>query len=102
MNCPADLGMLSRREEILMLINQLVELQLPNLRLCITSRPEIDVRYVLEPLTSNQLSLHEEGQKKDIAYYIRSVVYSDSGMRVWREEDKELVIETLSSGANGM
>jgi hypothetical protein len=38
----------------------------------------------------------------DIADYVRSVVYSDSNMRRWRDEDKELVIETLSERADGM
>jgi hypothetical protein len=34
--------------------------------------------------------------------YISSVVYSDMKMRRWREEDRNLVIETLTERANGM
>jgi hypothetical protein len=103
--CPDTVGLQSSREKVLELVERLVGLQLPNLRLCVTSRPEIDIRSVLEPLTSssNRISLHdEEGQKKDIADYVRSVVYSDRKMMRWREQDKELVIETLSGRANGM
>jgi len=103
--CPDTSGLRSSRERVLELVTKVVGLQLPNLRLCVTSRPEIDIRNVLEPLTStsNRMSLHdEEGQNKDIADYVRSVVYSDSKMMRWREQDKELVIETLSSRANGM
>jgi hypothetical protein len=51
------------------------------------------------------VSLHDRrGRKKDIAEYIRSVVYSDSEimMRRWRAEDKDLVIEKLSERADGM
>jgi hypothetical protein len=103
--CPNTSGILSPREEVLQFVEDLVDLRLRNLHICVTSRPEIDVRIVLEPLTIYSISLHYEcGQKEDIEDYIRSVVYSDSEpiMRRWRREDKELVIETLSRGANGM
>ena len=66
-------------------------------------RPEIDIRNSLEPLTSNQISLHDQsGQKKDIVDYLNSVVYSDKNMRRWREEDKKVVIDVLSDRADGM
>ncbi|KAI0280610.1 hypothetical protein BGY98DRAFT_311095 [Russula aff. rugulosa BPL654] len=98
-------GLQSSREKVLALIQELVELNLPNLRLCITSRPEVDIRNVLERLTtiSGRVSLHEEdGQKEDITDYIRSIVKSDKKIMRWREEDKELVVETLSNRADGM
>jgi hypothetical protein len=103
--CPNSSGIPTPRERVLQLIQDLVELRLPHLHICVTSRPEIDIRDVLDPLTSLKVSLHDEtGQKEDIADYIRSVVYSDSEpiMKRWRLEDKELVIETLSKSANGM
>jgi hypothetical protein len=101
--CSNTSGMPSPREQVLDLLNDLVELSLPNLHLCVTSRPEIDIRHALEPLTSRRVSLHEQsGQKKDIIDYVTSVVQSDSKMRRWRDEDKNLVIETLSERADGM
>jgi hypothetical protein len=73
------------------------------LHLCVASRPEIDIRQVLEPLTSLQISLHDEiGQNEDIIAYIKSVVRSDRKMQKWREEDQNLVIDTLSQNADGM
>jgi hypothetical protein len=98
-------GIPSPRERILQLLKELVELQLSNIHICITSRPEIDIKHVIEPLTSLRVCLHEQsGQKEDIEAYVRSVVYSDSEpiMRRWRTEDKEHVIETLSQRADGM
>ena len=98
-------GMPSPREAVLQLLKELVNLSLPNLHICVTSRPEIDIRNILEPLTSRRVSLHDQsGQKKDIADFVRSVVYSDSEqiMRRWKTEDKELVIKTLSERADGM
>jgi len=101
--CPNNSGLPSPREEVLDLVKVLVGLSLPNLHICVTSRPEIDIRDVLEPLTSLRVSLHDQtGQRKDIIEYVSSVVYSDTKMRRWREEDKKLVIETLSERADGM
>jgi hypothetical protein len=95
-------GMPSPREEVLQLVKEFVDLCLPNLHICVTSRPEVDIRDVLEPLTPFRVSLHDQSeQKKDILDYVRSVVYSDRVMRRWREEDKNLVIETLSERGDG-
>jgi hypothetical protein len=101
--CPDTIGVPSAREEVLNLVNDLVDLRLPNLHICVTSRPEIDIRTVLEPLTSLCMSLHDQpGQREDIDEYIRSVVHSDIKMKRWREDDRKLVIETLSEKADGM
>ena len=101
--CPNLSGTPSAREEVLGLIEELVNLKLQNIHLCVASRPEIDIRMVLEPLTSLRISLHDEsGQKEDIIKYIKSAVRSDRRMRRWREEDQTLVIDTLSRNADGM
>ena len=102
---PNTPGIPSPRERVLQFVRDLVEICVTNLRICVTSRPEIDIRNVLEPLTSRRVSLHDEsGQKEDIADYVKSVVYSNSEqiMGRWRTEDKELVVKTLSERANGM
>jgi hypothetical protein len=101
--CPNNSGMPTAREEVLDLVKTLVVLSLPNLHICVTSRPEIDIQTALEPLTSLRVSLHNQtGQKKDIIDYVTSVVSSDTKMRRWREEDRNLVIQTLSERADGM
>jgi hypothetical protein len=102
---PNTSGISSPREMMLQLLKELVDLSLQNLHICVTSRPEFDIRDVLEPLTSLRVSLHDQsGQQQDIADYVRSVVYSDSQqiMKRWRKEDKELVVKTLSERADGM
>ena len=103
--CSNVSGIPTPRKRVLQLVNELVELHIPNVHICVTSRPEVDIRDVLERLTSRRVSLHDQsGQKKDIEDYVRSVVYSESEliMRRWRTEDKELVIKTLSERADGM
>ena len=101
--CPVTSSIPSPREEVLELAEDLVGLHLPNLHICVTSRPEPDIQFVLERLTKRPVSLHDEnGQKADIANYVSSSVHSDRRMGRWREEDRELVIKTLSEKADGM
>jgi hypothetical protein len=103
--CPNWPGIPSPREQVLALVKELVELDLPHLHICVTSRPEFDIRATLTPLALHQVSLHDEsGQKKDIIDYVNSVVYSDSEtmMKRWREGDKKMVVEALSEKADGM
>ena len=93
----------SPREEVLEFVEELVTLHLPNLHICVTSRPEHDIRVVLERLTEHPVSLHDEsGQQEDITNYIISFVCSNQRMRRWRDEDKNLVIKILSEKAGGM
>jgi hypothetical protein len=101
--CPTTSTIPSPREEVLELVDELVGLHLPDLHICVTSRPEHDIRAVLKHLTLRAVSLHDEsGQQQDIADYVTSFVHSDKKVRRWREEDKDLVIKTLSEKADGM
>ena len=103
--CPVSSGLPPPRTEVLQFVKELVNLRLPGLYICTTSRPEVDIRSVLEPLAFRSVSLHDEsGQKSDIADYVRSVVNSSpsTAMRRWRADDKNLVIETLTERADGM
>jgi hypothetical protein len=103
--CPNTSGVQSPRAKVLRLVAKLVGFQISNLRLCVTSRSEIDIRNILEPLTStsSRISLHDEdGQKRDIVDYVSSVVYSDVKTMKWREEDKKMVIRALSDRNGGV
>jgi len=101
--CPIASTIPSPREEVLELVEELVDLHHPNLHICVTSRPEHDIQIALERSTKRSVSLHDEsGQQEDIANYIASFVRSNQRMRGWREEDRELVIKTLSEKADGM
>jgi hypothetical protein len=101
--CPNTPDMPSPREKILMLFEDLIESQPSNLRICVTSRLEIDIKFILEPLAFRSVSLHDEGgQTEDIENYIRSIVTTDSKMRRWNPADKELVINVLIKKSDGM
>ena len=101
--CPNTSTMPTPREKVLMRVDQLVESQLPTLRICVTSRPETDIKAVLDPLTFRSISLHDEiGQIGDIDYYIKSIVNTDPNMRRWKVQDRQLVIDVLRKNADGM
>jgi hypothetical protein len=103
--CPDYSGFPPPRSEVLQFVKELVDLRLCKLYICATSRPEVDIRAVLEPLAFLSVSLHDEsGQKADIAEYVRNVVNSSpsTAMRRWRADDKNMVIEALTERADGM
>jgi hypothetical protein len=101
--CPNSAGTPSLRENILEFVEWLSELRYSHLSICVTSRPEADIEDVLLPLATHAVSLHDEGgQKEDIVNYIKWFINSNRKARKWRKEDKELVLEKLSEGADGM
>jgi hypothetical protein len=101
--CPSVSGYPTPREQILNILQELVELRLPHVHFCFTSRPEVDIRDALGGLAVHNVSLHEQaGQNRDIFDYIESVFSSDLKIRRWREEDRQLVMTTLMQRARGM
>jgi len=101
--CPNTSALPSPREKVLNVFEELIDLQLPNLRICVTSRPETDIKVLLEPLSFCSVSLHDEiGQMEDIENYIKSAVNKDPRNRRWKTEDKQLVIDVIIKKADGM
>jgi hypothetical protein len=101
--CPNVSGFPTAREQVLKVVQELVELRLPHVHFCITSRPEVDIRDALDGLAVHKIPLHEQaGQNQDISDYINSVVSSEPKMLRWREEDRQLVIKTLIEKAGSM
>jgi hypothetical protein len=101
--CSNAFSLPSPRENVLKLFEKLIDSHLPNLRICVTSRPEIDIKVLLEPLAFRSISLHDErGQMEDIENYIKSAVNNDPRNRRWRAEDKQLVIDVITRNSDGM
>jgi hypothetical protein len=62
----------------------------------------MDIRTALGSSASRTISLHSEGgQKRDIADYVRSLVYSDCVVHRWSKEEKEMVLDAISEKADG-
>jgi len=101
--CPSTSSLSSPREELLSLLEDLVWEKLPNLRICVTSRPEVDIKTLLEPLAFHSVSLHDAtGQQEDIRDYIESMIRTNKKMQNWSSHHKQLVIDTLTRRADGM
>jgi len=101
--CPSTSAVPSPRDDVLNLIEELINSRIPNLCLCVTSRPEMDIKDVLDPLVSHGVSLHDEsGQKRDIEKYIESIVNARRINKMWRPKDKKLVVDVLTENADGM
>ena len=100
--CPKPSVVRSSRAEVLSLIEELVKTQILNLRVCVTSRPEPDIKNVLGPVIFRSVSIHDEGgQKRDIEDYIKSVINTRTTVR-WKEEHRKLAIDVLVNKSNGM
>jgi hypothetical protein len=102
---PNTFGMSFLREKVLAFLEELVDLHLQNLRICLTSRPEVDITTTLYPLAFRIVPLHDEsGKKQDIVNYLNAVVYTDAKVKTlaWTTEDKKLVISVLTKKAGGM
>jgi hypothetical protein len=101
--CPVTSTIPSPREEVLDFVDELVGLHLPDVHICVTSRPEHDIQTVFKDLAPRAVSLHDEsGQQEDIVKYVTSFVRLDRKVRRWRDEDKDLLIKVLSEKADGM
>jgi len=101
--CPNTSAVWPPRAKVLNLVEGLTKSQFPNMRICVTSRPETDIKDVLDTLTFRSVSLHDEGgQKGDIEDYIKSIISTHPKNRRWKPEHKRLVIEVLTAKADGM
>jgi hypothetical protein len=100
--CPKPTVIRSPRAEVLSFIEELITTQILNLRVCVTSRQELDIKKVLDPLIFCSVSLQDEGgQKRDIEDYIKSVINTRTTKR-WKEEHRKLAIDVLIEKSNGM
>ena len=101
--CPNSSSIPSPRDEVLNLIEELIRSRIPHLRICVTSRPETDIKDFLDPLALHTVSLHDEsGQKRAIEEYIKSVIGTNPKNKKWKAADKQLVIDVLTRKADGM
>ena len=101
--CPNASANPSPRAEVLNLLKELINSQCPNLRICVTSRLETDIKDVLDPLIFRSISLHDQSeQRRDIDEYIRSAINTHPKNKKWKEEHKKLVIDVLTKKADGM
>ena len=100
--CPNTSAFRSPRAKVLNLIEELVKSQIPNLHVCVTSRPEPDIKDTLDPLIFRFVCLHDNrGQKRDIEEFIKSVIYANPENE-WDAKDMQRVFDVLTERSEGM
>jgi len=101
--CPGNPGFPSPRTTLLDLFRELINLRWSNLHICILSDLDPEVEFVLYPLASRRVCLHEEsGHSQDIIRYLRWMLSTHIKMKGWKASDKEVVINTLFRKAEGV
>ena len=101
--CPDSSRLRTQRQEVLDVVKELINLKHPYLHFCVTSRPEVDIRIAFNALNPYNVSLHnQQGQIKDLAEYVKSIICSDAKMQNWPAKVKEFVIDTLAKKGSGM
>jgi hypothetical protein len=101
--CPGTPGLPSPRATLLGLIRELINLHNSNLHICVLSLLDPEVEFVLYPLASRRVCLHEEsGHSQDIIRYLRWMLSTHIKMKGWKASDKEVVINTLFRKAEGV
>lgn len=101
--CPGNPGFPSPRATLLGLFRELINLKLSNLHICILSDLDSEVEFVLYPLASCRICLHEEsGHLQDIIHYLRWMLSNHPRMKGWKASDKVVVINTLFRKAEGV
>jgi len=97
--CPKS-GYPTARGQVLVIMQELINLKLPHVHLCITSRLESDILEILEPLAIHNVPLPEKaGQNQDVADSTMSLVHSEPRTQ---DEAKELAIRTLTGNVGKM
>jgi len=103
--CPKKSVRRTPRGEVLQFLKEFVK-SIPNLHICVTSRPETDIKLVLDHLTSYPpVQLHEEEQQiGDINRHIKWFVNHDEEImkQEWTMEVKQHVIDVLIRKSGGM
>jgi hypothetical protein len=101
--CPGNPGFSSPRATLLGFFRELVNFQWSNLYICILSDLDPEVEFVLYPLASHRICLHEEsGHSQDIIRYLRWMLSTHPKMKGWKASDKVVVINTLFRKAEGV
>ncbi|KAH9980865.1 hypothetical protein BGW80DRAFT_1198993 [Lactifluus volemus] len=101
--CPNTPPTSSPRGKVMNLLEDLVKSHFSRVHILVTSRDEHDIRHAFQSLPSLYITLHDQGgQKDDIINYVKFMTHSHKDMQKWRSKDRDLVIQRLSEGANGM
>ena len=90
------------REQLLLLIEEMVEWKLANLHMLATSRQERDIEECVGPLVSAQINLHSVQVNADIHVHLRERLQNDPKLKKWPAKIHGQIEAALMDGAHGM
>lgn len=91
-----------QREDLLLLIEEVMSWKLGNLHLLATGRKEEDISDYLDPLVTDQICIQSALVEADIRIHIQERLQNDRNLKKWPANMKDEIESTLISGANGM
>jgi hypothetical protein len=90
------------REDLPLLIEEVIKRKLSNLHFLATSRAEKDISDSLEPLIVSQICIQSVLVNADIHAYIQEQLRGDHDLKKWPDNVKAEIDKTLLTGADGM
>ena len=96
---------IGKREELLEVLKDFCAMDAvmcTDLRVLVTSRPEHDIKQILDHCADVRVYLQSDRVDADIGCYVQSVMRDDRNMRQWPAADKQMVERTLMQKAQGM
>jgi hypothetical protein len=91
-----------QREDLLLLIEDIIQWKLGNLHFLATSRAERDISDSLEPLVTRKICIQSALVNADIQVYIQQRLLSDRDLKKWPANVKAEIETALLKGADGM
>jgi hypothetical protein len=92
------------REELMKIINTISSWNVQGLHMIFTSRREGDITATLERMIDavNILNIQTKAVDRDIQLYVHRRIADEPTLQKWKEDDKQLIEQSLAGRARGM
>ena len=90
------------RPLLLEIISTLINRTTSQCRVLCTSRWELDIKASMDTLPINAVAIKPQQVDTDVSLFVGAVLQSDERLRCHRQDIKDLILERLSKGAQGM
>jgi len=99
----SSFGVNSERDQIHCFLADTMHIASQNVHVCVTSRLDADIKDIIEPLATHCIPLDSDSkQAVDIITYTHSILSSDLAFKRWKPEVRTMVIDSLTTKAQGM
>ena len=92
----------SEREELLILIDEIIDWKLDTLHILATSRKEQDIDDCLSSRISDEIDIQSTLVDADIRIHVREKLQNDPRLKKWSADAQEEIETAVVDGAHGM